>query len=555
MATRTFIHYAFGEFKSDNNKNELQSCYEDIRGNVWISSQQGLIMLNPDNGKWRVFTEKDGLPSNNLLNTIEDKNGNLWIISLGGLSRFNKNDPAAKWNFVNYDTRDGLTGYSFNGNLLRTPDGEMLFVVGDILHSFSPGVSNPVKPDIILDDFKISDRSVFDPDSPLQLKKSLMETQNVRLSYNLNDLSFNFSIIHYSRPYKNKLFYKLEGFNQDWLESEQGTATYTNLDPGNYEFKVRGISADGLPSDRDASIKIEITPPWWRTVYAYIGYFLIFSLGIFAIDRVQRRRVLVKERAAAAIKEAELRAQLAEAENERKSKELEEARALQLSMLPKEIPRLPHLDIAVYMQTATEVGGDYYDFHAALDGTLTVVVGDATGHGMRAGTMVTTAKSLFRSYGSNPDILFSFQEFSRCIREMNFNRLSMCLSMIKISDHTLQLSSAAMPPAYIFRGDSGKIEEYQFEAMPLGTIGQFPYQVQETKLNPGDTILLLSDGLPELENQKGEVYGYKRLRNGFEDIAERSSEGIISFFKNEVSAWVNNTDPNDDVTFVVLKVK
>jgi len=377
----------------------------------------------------------------------------------------------------------------------------------------------------------------------------------MNLPYNLNDISFNFNTVHYSRPYKNRVFYKLEGFNNKWIEPELGTATFTNLDPGNYEFKVRGISADGIRNDEGKSIKIEITPPWWRTTFAYIGYFILFSGLIFAIDRIQRRRLLMKERAATAIKEAELRAQLAESENERKTKELEEARNLQLSMLPKELPRLPHLDIAVYMQTATEVGGDYYDFHVSLDGTLTVVVGDATGHGMKAGTMVTAAKSLFRSYAPNPDILLCFQEFTRCIKEMNFGKLSMCLTMLKIKGNKLEISTAGMPPSFIFRRDTRVVEEHLFKAMPLGTMEKFPYEIKDTTLNPGDTILLLSDGLPELKNAQDEMYGYKRIRNGFEDVAEKAPEEIVSYLKNEGAGWINNADPDDDVTFVVIKVK
>jgi len=93
-------------------------------------------------------------------------------------------------------------------------------------------------------------------------------------------------------------------------------------------------------------------------------------------------------------KQAEAQNKIIQAENERKTKELDEARQLQLSMLPKELPNLPNLDIAVYMQTATEVGGDYYDFQVGLDGTLTTIIGDATGHGMKAGTVVTITKRL-----------------------------------------------------------------------------------------------------------------------------------------------------------------
>ena len=93
------------------------------------------------------------------------------------------------------------------------------------------------------------------------------------------------------------------------------------------------------------------------------------------------------------------------------------------------------------------------------------------------------------------------------------------------------------------------------QGMPLGTMDKFPYKIQDSTLSPGDTILLLSDGLPELQNEQDEMYGYKRVRNVFEEIAEKDPEEIINYLKDEGSAWVNDKDPDDDVTFVVIKVK
>jgi serine phosphatase RsbU (regulator of sigma subunit) len=270
---------------------------------------------------------------------------------------------------------------------------------------------------------------------------------------------------------------------------------------------------------------------------------------------VQRRRLLNKERNAAAIKEAELRAQLAETENERKTKELEEARQLQLSMLPKDLPQLPHLDIAVYMKTATEVGGDYYDFNIALDGTLTVVLGDATGHGMKAGTMVTTTKSLFNVLAPNPNIVETFHEMTRCLKLMHMEKLSMCLTMLKIIGNKIQMSAAGMPPVFIYKRGSQTIEEHVIKGMPLGTFNDFPYSIVESDISTGDTILLMSDGFPELQNDEKEMYGYKRARNYFEEIAGETPENIISKLKTAGSEWVNDKDPDDDVTFVVIKVK
>ena len=224
-------------------------------------------------------------------------------------------------------------------------------------------------------------------------------------------------------------------------------------------------------------------------------------------------------------------------------------------MLPKELPELPHLDIAVYMKTATEVGGDYYDFHIGMDGTLTVVIGDATGHGMKAGTMVTTTKSLFSSHASNPDILFTFQEITRCIKHMNMHMLSMCLSILKIQGNKMQISAAGMPPALLYRSSTKNIEEIILKGMPLGAYQDFPYEIRETDIYTGDTLLLMSDGLPELFNRNREMYGYDRVMEIYKKAADKNPEEIIEELKNAGSEWVNNEAPDDDITLVVIKVK
>jgi serine phosphatase RsbU (regulator of sigma subunit) len=207
------------------------------------------------------------------------------------------------------------------------------------------------------------------------------------------------------------------------------------------------------------------------------------------------------------------------------------------------------------MQTATEVGGDYYDFHIGLDGTLTVVLGDATGHGMKAGTMVTTTKSLFNVLAPNQNIIETFHEMTRCLKLMNMQNLSMCMTMLKITGNQIKMSSAGMPPIFIYKKEKQTCEEHLFKGMPLGTFSDFPYTLIESELSKGDTILLMSDGFPELLNDKKEMYGYKRARNLFEELATETPEEIISKLKASGSEWVNGNDPDDDVTFVVIKVK
>jgi serine phosphatase RsbU (regulator of sigma subunit) len=254
------------------------------------------------------------------------------------------------------------------------------------------------------------------------------------------------------------------------------------------------------------------------------------------------------------IEDARRREEL-EAENEARARELEEARQLQLSMLPKSLPRLPNLEIAAYMKTAAEVGGDYYDFHLSDDGALTVAVGDATGHGLKAGTMVTAMKSLFYSFADEPELPLAMNRSSRVLKRMNLRSLFMGLTVAKLDGHRLRITSAGMPPVWIYRAADRTIEEVFIKAMPLGSLANYNYREEEVAIAPGDVIVLMSDGFPERFNSAGEMFDYDRAKRALAEAAARSAPAIIEHFVAASEAWADGRPQDDDVTFVVLKVK
>lgn len=539
--------------------NNVRDLHEDSNGIVWLATDGGLIRFDPVSRQSLVFSQQNGLPSSFLKGVIEDDSGYLWVSSVGGLFRIEKTDKSGALSLLKYDVKDGLQGYEFSdAAALKTKNGELFFGGEYGFNSFYPGQINHQPPKIVIRDFFISNRRITPTSENSPLEHDILQTKHIVLTHDQNDISFEFAPIHFTRPDRNHTAYMLEGLNEDWIYDDRRFASFTNLDAGDYEFKVRGANSDGVWNENPASIKITVLPPWWATVWAYIFYGFAFVGIIFGFDRLQRFRILQRTR----MREAELRAQAAEAdaraikaENDRKTHELEEARKLQLSMLPKELPKLPNLEIAVYMKTATEVGGDYYDFHVGIDGTLTVVVGDATGHGLRAGTMVTAAKSLFSSHAANPDILYTFSEITRCIKQMDMHLLAMCLSILKIKNNEIALSSAGMPPTLIYRNEKSKVDEIEIKGMPLGTFQEFPYQLENTTLNPGDTMLIYSDGLPELFNSRKEMFGYERVVDVFGQVAHESADRIIEELKTAGSDWVDDSPPDDDVTFVVIKAK
>lgn len=252
-------------------------------------------------------------------------------------------------------------------------------------------------------------------------------------------------------------------------------------------------------------------------------------------------------------KDRELERRLLEADNRRKTEELEEARRFQLSLLPASVPVLPNLRIAVSMETATEVGGDYYDFHVSESGVLTVALGDATGHGAKAGTMVSVMKGLFSVFAQDPDLGHFFHQSSGIVRRMNAGSMQMAMAIARVEDHTLTYAAAGMPPVLIYRARDRRVEEVLVEGMPLGGIPRFPYQQTNVSLASGDTILLMSDGFPELLNPAREPLSYVRAQGFFEEVADGEPEEVVSHLSAAARGWCGGV-PGDDVTFVVLKV-
>ena len=242
-----------------------------------------------------------------------------------------------------------------------------------------------------------------------------------------------------------------------------------------------------------------------------------------------------------------------QADLDRKTEELEEARRFQLSLLPKILPEHPAFDLAAVMKTATEVGGDYYDFRVADDGTLTIAIGDATGHGAKAGTMVTVIKSLFSAYPPEDDLAQFHTKAASAIKQMALGRMSMALTLARLTDRKLTVSAAGMPPVLIHRAATGEIEEIAIEGMPLGAL-EFPYRELSVEVFSGDVLLFMSDGFPELPNPEGDTLGYERASDHFADAGSNPNE-VIRHLLESAKSWAGEASPADDITFVVIRIR
>lgn len=556
--TETFTH-----FKHDSkNPNTLSddnvlAIHEDRAGKLWIGTVGGLNRFDSQTGTFERFREKDGLANDFVFGILEDDRGRLWLSTNRGLSRLNPQDRT----FRNYDYDDGLQANEFNQNAYgKNPlTAEMYFGGSNGFNIFHPDSvkDNPFVPPLVFSAFR---RYNTDDEEGKPIEESGIPSRTeINLTYKDNIATFEFAALNFYNTFKNRYAYRLEGFSDNWIQlGTEHRATFTNLDPGEYTLRVKGSNNDGVWNTDGAALKLIVTPPWWKTRWAYAGYVLLFFGLLYELRRFEINRREQK----AQVRESQLRAKAAEAEkrvleaeNERKTKELEEARNLQLSMLPQDVPHLPQLEIAVFMKTATEVGGDYYDFQLVEDGTLNVAFGDATGHGMQAGTIVTLMKGLFTSDASRLDLQTFFNHSSRSLKEIRLGRLLMAFSMLKISGNRVSFSSAGMPPLFIYRKARGVVDEILLKGMPLGAMKKFPYVVHDEILQPGDTILLLTDGLPEQKNAALEMFDYPRVQAAFRDVAERPPDDIIKHLAAAGEQWMNGATQEDDITIMVIAMK
>jgi serine phosphatase RsbU (regulator of sigma subunit) len=254
-------------------------------------------------------------------------------------------------------------------------------------------------------------------------------------------------------------------------------------------------------------------------------------------------------------KKIEIESKLLEAEHSRKSKELEEARALQLSMLPKKLPDFRKLDVAVWMETATEVGGDYYDYHIDRNGNVTFVLGDATGHGLKAGIMVATAKSYFHTLAGNYDNLTILKKMSSGFRNLDLKLMFMGILLMKFEGEQAILTSAGMPPLLWYQKDNNTVKTLVQKGLPLGTKVNYNYQSASVHAKPGDILLLMSDGLMELFNNERQILGLDAIEQIVFHNSAKSAREIIDELKVLAEKWAGPNNNDDDITIMLIKIR
>ncbi len=318
-----------GRFTRFNNGHEIGgklsdriwSLHEDRKGNLWIGTQEdGLYRWDLDDRRnyrtsFRHYTQGDGLPNGSINGILEDARGNLWLSTNQGISRL---DPRSD-TFRNLNRSSGLLSNEFNqGAYLQTLSGEMFFGSGEGVNFFHPDRirSNLHAPPVVL-------TSLLKNNEPGDLDRSLSDVDEIWLQHTDHVVSFEFAALEFTAPEQNQYAYKLVGFDDDWVEARNHRfASYTNLDPGNYTFRVKAANSDGLWNEEGLSIAVRVAPPPWQTWWAYALYGLTFVSIVFAYVRMQSQKL---EKEAEYSRKLELEVQVRTRELAERNSELEQA--------------------------------------------------------------------------------------------------------------------------------------------------------------------------------------------------------------------------------------
>lgn len=296
-----FNYYNNPEDSTSLSNNYINCIFEDSKKKLWIGTNEGLNLFDPVTKSFRAFYQHDGLPNNVIKGILEDNDGNLWISTNMGISKLD----VKTMKFRNYDTFDGLASNEFNsGACAKGKNGQLFFGSNNGILMFFPDSihNNNILPPVYITGFKIFNKLILANQGSSPLLKDITQTKEVTLKHDQSMVfSFEFVSVSYIQSEKKRYAYMMEGFDKNWVYcGNKREATYTNLDPGEYIFRVIASNNDGLWNKEGTSIKVIILPPWWESAWFRIFLLMcvismLIGIYLYNIDNLKKQKIQLQK--------------------------------------------------------------------------------------------------------------------------------------------------------------------------------------------------------------------------------------------------------------------
>lgn len=299
---RRLLH---SETRNSLSSNNVYCVREDNEGNIWFGTLgAGIDRLDVKTGKFTNYSTMDGLPGNSVSSILVDEVNNLWLATDKGLARFN---PVTKEVLV-FDPKDGLQNMGLKSWAIKTKDGEMFFGGPDGFNSFYPSkvnhTHNQNPPPVVITGLKIFNDPVEINEQfnkRVILQKAINLSSELVLTHVENFFTFEFIALDYTTPEKNSYAYMMVGFDKQWVQcGTRREANYTNLDPGEYTFRVKASNNDGIWNEQGTAIQVIILPPWWETwwfrlLMGFTALFVMAAIYYWRMRQFRNQKVLLEK--------------------------------------------------------------------------------------------------------------------------------------------------------------------------------------------------------------------------------------------------------------------
>ena len=296
LSVKSFVKPMANSNNNQRSSTHILSLYESTDNYLWIGTRgAGLCRYDKKTDEFKWFNTFSGLKEENIASIIEDRKGDIWLSGNTGITKLDLKTNEV----VNYTMNDGLLSDDFNFNAVyRDKEGKLYFGNYKGVDYFNPKdlSTNSSVPSLYLTGLKIFNEDVHPNEKNSPLTKIITETSSIEFNHEQSVFTIQYTGINYTRPEKNQYAYYLEGLEKSWnYVGNQRSATYTNLDYGDYVFKLKAANNDGLWNEKPLELKITILPPWWKSKLASVFYVLLFGLGVLLLNKITKNRLKEKE--------------------------------------------------------------------------------------------------------------------------------------------------------------------------------------------------------------------------------------------------------------------